>query len=97
MQNALVNFFNFVDLNIITPLRESFMSTGILNSFLSLLERILSAFFKLWNNENIIDFSNSLILRAFCQFLGLLFILFILKFTISIFNVIFNTIRGNIK
>ena len=97
MYDALVNFFNFVDLNLITPLRESIMSTGIFNSLFSFIERILSAFFRLWNNENSLDFSNSLILRALCQFIGLLFILFILKITISIFNVIFNTIRGNFR
>ena len=97
MQDALINFFNFIDLNIITPFRESLMSTGFLNSLLTFIERILSAFFKLWNNDNIIDFSNSLILRALCQLIGVLFFIFILKITISIFNVIFNTIRGNLK
>lgn len=93
MELAFTNFFNFILNEFINPIYNAFVSSNLFKSLFTFFERILSAIFKLWNNDNVLDLSNDLLLKAFVNFLGVLILYFIIKITISMFNLIFNTFR----
>lgn len=93
MELAFTNFFSFILNNFINPIYNAFVSSNLFNSLFTFIERLLSAIFKLWNNDNTLDLSNDLLLKVFVDFLGVLLLYFIFKITISMFNLIFNTIR----
>lgn len=101
MQDALINFLNFIADNLVSPIVNALTDTAFFDDLKLLIQSLLNGFLRLWNNDNIlIDFDSVgqvSLNNVFGSIIGLLVIIFILKITISIFNVIFNTIRGNFK
>lgn len=100
MEQALINFFSFVINSFGVPIRNAILNTNLFDTLRNFLNGFLSCIFKLWNNDNItLDnfFDRTNFAGFISEIFSILFIVFILKITISIFNVLFNTIRGNLK
>lgn len=99
MEDALLNFFTFVKLNLVNPLVDAIDGSSIFESLLDFIQFFLKAFFRLWNDNNNalegFDFTNFSNLIA--EVLGLLFIVLIIKLAISIVNVFFSTIKGVLR
>ena len=97
MYNSLLNLFNFIVLNVCTPIKNSITKSTIFSYIKDFLNIAFDSIFRLFNNENN-GFSNFFAGGKFAgvigDIFGLLFLIFILKITISIFNVIFNTINA---
>lgn len=100
MKDALINFFNFFTLNLRNPIYDSLYSTNFIKNFYNYIMQFIGGLFRLWNNDNtlspvLIDY------QTFCssiaEFFCVIVVIFILKITISIFNVIFNSIRGHLR
>lgn len=94
MQDAFLNLFNFFISNIKTPLANALISSNLLNDFYSFIINFIKAFFRLWNNDNIIINVEYLqFCGALADFICLFVLIFIFRVTISMFNLIFNTFR----
>lgn len=97
MQDALMNFFNFIVDNLFTPLETSLRETGFIENILSFLENFIRCFFKLWNNDNNFTFNADGLRLVFVEVLCVLFVVLIVKLAISIVNVFISTIKGVLK
>lgn len=99
MYQSLLNFFNFVVSNLVDPLANSISDSGVISTILDFFEYFLKGFFRLWNNENDaltgFDFTNLSSLIA--QVCAVLFIILIVKLSISIVNVFISTIKGVLR
>ena len=100
MSDALLNFFNFIISNVCVPIKNAITNSNIFSYIKDFLNIAIDSVFRFFNNDNN-GFSNFFAGGKFAGLIsdifGLLFFIFILKITISIFNVIFNTIRGTLK
>ena len=97
MQDALINFFNFIKTELITPIYNALSQSSIFTDLFDFLSKLIQSFFKLWNNDNSIDVYVDLINKVFSQVLGVLFFVLIIKLSISIVNVFISTIKGVLK
>lgn len=93
MQDAFLNLFNFFISNIKTPLANALINSNLLNDFYSFVIKFISAFFRLWNNDNnIVDIEYLQFCGALadliCVFLLVFCLWFVLKIFISIYNII---------
>ena len=99
MYQSLLNFFTFVNSQLVSPLATSINNSGIIQNLLTFLENFLKAFFRLWNNDNTVldNFNFNNFSYVICEILGVLFIFLIIKLAISIVNVFFSTIKGVLR
>lgn len=95
MEQALISFLNFVRINLVEPIRSALSSSTIFQSISDFFLNFLRAFFKLWNNDNnFLSEQNYLyVYSLISEVLGLLFVILIFNITISMFNLIFNTVK----
>lgn len=97
MQDALMNLFNYIIDNLFTPLDTALRETGFIENILNFLEAFIRAFFKLWNNDNNFTFNADELRMVFVEFLCVLFVVLIVKLSVSIVNVFISTIKGVLK
>lgn len=97
MEQALINFFNFIKTELVTPIYNGLSQSSIFSDLFDFVSKLIQSIFKLWNNDNAIDVYVDLINKVISQILGLLFIILIIKLFLSVVNVVFNTIKGGLK
>lgn len=93
MFNAFLNLFDFFVNNFYLPLFNALNESTILDVSSNFISNFLTAFFKLWNNDNSFVFNSQDVVKLLAEVLTFLVIVFIFKIAISMFNLIFNTIR----
>lgn len=92
MYNALLNLFNFFVDNFYTPLYDALNDSGFFEFSSNFISKFLTAFFKLWNNDNSFIFDNLQVLGLFCEVITILLLVFCLWFVLRIFISIYNII-----
>lgn len=96
MLNALVNFFQYFIVNFGVPISSAIKQTNLFDTLRQFLNRFIPSLLKLWNNDNtaLDDFLNlDNFAGIISEILTFLVIFLVVKITISMFNLIFNTIR----
>lgn len=59
MLEAIKNLLNLLKTELYDPLYNAFIDNELINNVLSIINKILNAIFKLWNNQNIIELTIS--------------------------------------
>ena len=59
MLEAIKNLLNLLKTELYDPLYNAFIDNQLINNVLSIINKILNAIFKLWNNENVIELTIS--------------------------------------
>ena len=54
MQEAIQNLLNLLITELYDPIYNAFIDNVLMKNVLSIINKILNAIFKLWNNENVI-------------------------------------------
>ena len=98
MYDALINIFNTIIQNIITPFKNALNETKIIEPIREFANGLLGNFFRLWNDNNLIkkDISNDLI----SSIIGLIVLVLIIEITYALFKIVFKafeSIQNNIN
>ena len=85
MLDAIKNLLNLLKTELYDPLYNAFIDNQLMNNVLNIINKILNAIFKLWNNENVIeinmiDISTSLTIIALVLLLYVVIKLFVQMF-----------------
>lgn len=97
MYDALFTFFNFVNTELVNPLADAMNDTDFMYKTFNFLVNFIRSLLKLWNNDNVLDFNLNDYTMIIAEILGALFVILIIKLSISIVNVFISTIKGVLK
>ena len=59
MLEAIKNLLNLLKTELYDPFYNAFIDNELINNVLSIINKILNAIFKLWNNQNVIELTIS--------------------------------------
>ena len=59
MLDAIKNLLNLLKTELYDPFYNAFIDNELINNVLSIINKILNAIFKLWNNQNVIELTIS--------------------------------------
>ena len=98
MYEALTNIFQLIIENIMNPIRDALNTKRIIQPIIDFLNNILNNFFRMFNNENTLQYTinNELI----SSIIGLIVLVLIIELTYAIFRIVFKafeTIQNNIN
>lgn len=98
MYEALVNIFQIIIDNIMNPIRDALNTKRIIQPIIDFLNNILNNLFRLFNNENTLNYTiNNELISAI---IGLIVLVLIIEITYAIFKIVFTafeTIQNNIN
>ena len=98
MYDALVNIFQLIIDNIMNPIRDALNAKRIIQPIVDFLNNILNNLFRMFNNDNVLNYTinNELI----SSIIGLIILVIIIEITYAIFRIVFKafeTIENNIN
>ena len=98
MYEALTNIFQLIIDNIMNPIRDALNTKRIIQPIIDFLNNILNNLFRMFNNENTLQYTinNELI----SSIIGLIVLVIIIEITYALFKIVFKafeTIQNNIN
>lgn len=98
MYEALTNIFQLIIDNIMNPIRDALNTKRIIQPIIDFLNNILNNLFRLFNNENTLQYTinNELI----SSIIGLIVLVLIIEIIYALFKIVFTafeTIQNNIN
>ena len=93
MQEAIQNLLNLLITELYNPIYNAFIDNVLMKNVLSIINKILNAIFKLWNNENVIELNMSDISTTLTIIVLILLLYVVIKLFISMFKAITDSIN----
>lgn len=93
MLEAIKNLLNLLITELYDPIYNAFIDNELINNVLNIINKILNAVFKLWNNNNTIELTTSDIstLLTICVLILLLYV--VVKLFVQMFKAITDSIN----
>ena len=98
MYEALMNIFDIIIKNIITPFKDALNNTNIIKPLIDFSNGVLNNLTRLWNDNNTLQISITNELVSYV--IGLIVLVIIIELTYAIFKIVFTafeTIEKNIN
>lgn len=93
MQEAIQNLLNLLITELYNPIYNAFIDNVLMKNVLSIINKILNAIFKLWNNENVIELNMSDISTALTIIVLILLLYVVIKLFVQMFKAITDSIN----
>ena len=93
MLEAIKNLLNLLKTELYDPLYNAFIDNQLINNVLSIINKILNAIFKLWNNENVIEINTSDISTALTIIVLISLLYVVIKLFVQMFRAITDSIN----
>lgn len=93
MQEAIQNLLNLLITELYNPIYNAFIDNVLIKNVLSIINKILNAIFKLWNNENVIDLNMSDISTTLTIIVLILLLYVVIKLFVQMFKAITDSIN----
>ena len=92
MLDAIKNLLNLLKTELYDPLYNAFIDNQLMNNVLNIINKILNAIFKLWNNENVIEINMIDISTALTIIVLVLLLYVVIKLFVQMFKAITDSI-----
>lgn len=93
MLEAIKNLLNLLKTELYDPLYNAFIDNQLMNNVLNIINKILNAIFKLWNNENVIEI-NMIDISTILTIIVLVLLLYVvIKLFVQMFRAITDSIN----
>ena len=93
MLDAIKNLLNLLKTELYDPLYNAFIDNQLMKNVLSIINKILNAIFKLWNNENVIELTISDISTILTITVLILLLYVVIKLFVQMFRAITDSIN----
>lgn len=93
MLEAIKNLLNLLKTELYDPLYNAFIDNQLIKNVLSIINKILNAIFKLWNNENVIELTISDISTILTITVLILLLYVVIKLFVQMFKAITESIN----
>lgn len=93
MLDAIKNLLNLLKTELYDPLYNAFIDNQLMNNVLSIINKILNAILKLWNNENVIEINMIDISTALTIIVLVLLLYVVIKLFVQMFRAITDSIN----
>ena len=93
MLDAIKNLLNLLKTELYDPLYNAFIDNQLMNNVLNIINKILNAIFKLWNNENVIELTISDISTILTITVLILLLYVVIKLFVQMFRAITDSIN----
>ena len=93
MLDAIKNLLNLLKTELYDPLYNAFIDNQLMNNVLNIINKILNAIFKLWNNENVIEITTSDISTGLTIIVLVLLLYVVIKLFVQMFRAITDSIN----
>ena len=93
MLDAIKNLLNLLKTELYDPFYNAFIDNELINNILNVINKILNAIFKLWNNQNVVEFTISDISTILTLCVLILVLSIIIKLFIQMFKAITESIN----
>ena len=93
MLEAIKNLLNLLKTELYDPLYNAFIDNQLMNNVLNIINKILNAIFKLWNNENVIEINMIDISTALTIIVLVLLLYVVIKLFVQMFRAITDSIN----
>ena len=93
MLDAIKNLLNLLKTELYDPLYNAFNDNQLMNNVLNIINKILNAIFKLWNNENVIEINMIDISTALTIIVLVLLLYVVIKLFVQMFRAITDSIN----
>ena len=93
MLDAIKNLLNLLKTELYDPLYNAFIDNQLMNNVLNIINKILNAIFKLWNNENVIELTISDISTILTITVLILLLYVVIKLFVQMFKAITESIN----
>ena len=93
MLDAIKNLLNLLKTELYDPLYNAFIDNQLMNNVLNIINKILNAIFKLWNNENVIEINMVDISTTLTIIVLILLLYVVIKLFVQMFKAITDSIN----
>lgn len=93
MLEAIKNLLNLLKTELYDPLYNAFIDNELIKNVLNIINKILNAIFKLWNNENVIEITISDISTILTITILILLLYVVIKLFVQMFKAITESIN----
>ena len=93
MLDAIKNLLNLLKVELYDPMYSAFIDNELINNVLSIINKILNAIFKLWNNQNVIEITISDLSTALTIIVLVLLLYVVIKLFVQMFKAITDSIN----
>ena len=93
MLDAIKNLLNLLKTELYDPLYNAFIDNQLMNNVINIINKILNAIFKLWNNENVIEINMIDISTALTIIVLVLLLYVVIKLFVQMFKAITDSIN----
>ena len=93
MLDAIKNLLNLLKTELYDPLYNAFIDNQLMNNVINIINKILNAIFKLWNNENVIEINMIDISTALTIIVLVLLLYVVIKLFVQMFRAITDSIN----
>ena len=93
MLNAIQNLLNLLITELYDPVYNAFINNQLMNNALNIINKILNAIFKLWNNQNVIEINMSDISTTLTISVLILLLHVVIKLFVQMFKAITDSIN----
>lgn len=93
MQEAIQNLLNLLITELYNPIYNAFIDNFLMKNVLSIINKILNAIFKLWNNENVIELTMSDLSTTLTIIVLVLLLYVVIKLFVQMFRAITDSIN----
>lgn len=93
MLDAIKNLLNLLKTELYDPFYNAFIDNELINNVLNVINKILNAIFKLWNNQNVVEFTISDISTILTICVLILVLSIIIKLFVQMFRAITDSIN----
>ena len=93
MLDAIKNLLTLLTTELYEPIYNAFIDNQLIKNFLSIINKILNAIFKLWNNQNVIEITITDISTALTIIVLVLLLYVVIKLFVQMFRAITDSIN----
>ena len=93
MLDAIKNLLNLLKTELYDPLYNAFIDNQLMNNVLNIINKILNAIFKLWNDQNVIEINMSDISTTLTISVLILLLYVVIKLFVQMFKAITDSIN----
>lgn len=93
MLDAIKNLLNLLKTELYDPIYNAFVDNELINNVLNVINKILNAIFKLWNNQNVIEITTSDIATGLTIIVLVLLLYVVIKLFVQMFRSITDSIN----
>ena len=93
MQEAIQNLLNLLITELYNPIYNAFIDNVLMKNVLSIINKILNAIFKLWNNENVIELTMSDLSTTLTIIVLVLLLYVVIKLFVQMFRAITDSVN----